>query len=105
MYNWGVTQLAVSNMLSKIGFQATLVKADDTKAKAYAVWDSNTKNDLALGASKVTANKKQLYIAGSIKKIPQVGDTIQQGIDLWSITEVEAYKPTSVILVYRVVVQ
>lgn len=105
MYNWGITQLAVSQMLSRIGFQITLVKADDSKAKSYAVWDSNSKGDLALGAAKITGNKKQIYIAGSIKKVPVPGDVLQQGIDLWSITEVEAYKPTNVVLVYRVVVQ
>lgn len=105
MFNWSLTQSQVSKVIQHVGFQMTLIKADNTSAKAYGVWDSNSKYDLATGAAKLTTNQKQMYIQASIKKVPAVGDTIQQGTDLWSITEVEAYKPSSTVLAYRVVCQ
>lgn len=88
-----------------VGFQVTLVKADNTKAKAYAVWNTNQKNDFPGGSAKLTSNQKEIYIAANIAKIPVPGDYLVQGVDQWSIIEVEAYKPTNVVLAYRCVVQ
>jgi hypothetical protein len=105
MFNWTGTQSQVTSAIALLGFQITLVKDDDTTSKAYAVWDSNSKNDLAQGASKITGNQKQIYIAGNIKKVPVPGDYLKQGTDQWHIIEVEAYKPTTTVLAYRCIVQ
>lgn len=100
MINFNTTQAKVTAAIKKFNYQVTLVKADDTTAKAYAVWDSNTKNNPNL-----TANNKQIYIVGNIKKEPKPDDYIKYGSDQWLIKEVEAYRPTTVTLAYRVVVE
>ena len=105
MFNWTQPQAKVTAAITKVGFKVKLIKADSSTASAYAVWDSNTKLDLAQGAQKITGNNKQIYIAGNISKAPVPGDYIQQGADQWTIVDVEAYKPVSTVLAYRCVVQ
>jgi len=104
MFNWSLSQAKVTAAIRLVGFQVTLTKADDSTAKAYAVWDSSTKNDLREG-SPLTGNQKQIYIAANIKKVPVPGDYISQGTDMYSVVQVEAYRPATVTLAYRVVVQ
>lgn len=101
MINWGTTQSQVTAALKQVGFTATLVKADGSKAKGYAAWDSSTKRDLADATSRTTTADKQLYLQGSIKRVPEVGDYILQGSDQFAIAEVEAYRPATTVLAYR----
>lgn len=105
MFNWNLPQAKVTQVITKLGFKVTVIDAGDKKSSAYAIWDSNSKSDLAQGGTKITENNKQIYIAATIKKAPAVGDYVQQGNEQWTVTEVEAYKPASTVLAYRVVVQ
>ena len=106
--NWAITQQQVTAVLKDLGFQVTVVKVvngvEGTVMKAYGCWDINTKLNLAQGSSNITGNQKQIYIAGTLKQAPVPGDLVKQGSDTWSIVEAEAYKPSTLILAYRVVV-
>jgi len=104
MIDWTGSQARVTALIKKVGFEATLIRADGTTAKSYGVWDTSTKNDTNPAAAKDTANKKQMYLAASSTKIPVPGDYIKQGNDQFFIDEVEAYRPATITLAYRVVV-
>ena len=109
MFNWNAPKPSITAAIKKYGLQMKLTQgisadADGRAVTAYGIWDSNSKSDIAQGGTKVTASRRQVYIAATLKTDPAVGDTITSNGQQYSIEEVEAYRPASVVLAYRVVV-
>jgi hypothetical protein len=104
MFDYTTTQADVTALLTEMGFRVTLEKADGNNAKSYAVWGKNEKKDVQSSISQVTGDQKILYIAGGIKKIPEVGDSIVLKTSNWSVDLVEVYQPADIVIAYKVTV-
>lgn len=104
MFDYKTTQADVAELLADMGVKVTLEKATGATLKTFILWGASVETDSTTFVSHITTAKKTLYMAGNVRRIPEVGDTIKAGAIPWSIDGVEAYMPASTVIAYKVTV-
>ena len=101
MFDYTPIQNKVGVIIEKFGFAVTLSKPVDGNAKTYGLWGKSKEDDVSNGVSSVIQQQKEMYLSGSVKKLPEVGDTLITGTDRWIINEVEVIKPARYPIAYK----
>lgn len=101
MFNYTSTQAEIATLIKDMGVAVALKKLTGANVKTSIVWGKDSEDsDDAL----VVLNSKVCYMPGNVKKAPEVGDSIVLGTLTWGIQKVEAYKPATSVIAYKVTV-
>lgn len=103
-FDYTSMQTDITSLLNELGFLITLSSTAGTTCKAYAVWGKIEKSDIEKNVSQTIGESKVLYIAGNIRKVPEVGDNVIEGTSVYSVDIVEPYKPAKTVVAYKVTV-
>ena len=94
------TKLDIAALIKNNGMSVVLNKTDSSTAKAYGLWGKSEKVDIQMGISQVIGERKTMYLAATMKKTPEVGDSVTVDGTNWGVEAVELYRPTKITIAY-----
>jgi len=99
-FNAKSTQSKVAEKLKSLNMRVTFMSGED-ETSTYGMWDEIKRSE---DTTSTATDSRILMIPGTLKSVPQVGDTVNvKGIDYY-VSGVEEVSPTGVSLYYELTV-
>lgn len=88
-------------LIKSLGFPISVTREGVVVGKGSAVVTPNKRREGSTDTSLTNISEKTMFVTATGKLDPQVGDVVTSKVGSWSIVAVEAYKPSTVAIAFK----
>lgn len=103
--DWKAVQKKVAAAIGNLGMTVTVKRDGATVCRGSAVFAKSKAEDLPAaglpGVTQATGTTKTLVFTPTVKRAPEVGDTVESSQGSFQVSAVEQCNPAGTVLVYK----